>query len=76
MRGYRISISVSMPSEMHTKVSEFRQENRMNQSEAICRLIRLGLTYTLLLEEQKTLDEVKPKVKPKKKKTKPKTPSK
>lgn len=48
----------------------------MNQSEAICRLIRLGLTYTEVLAEQKVLDEAKPVVKPKKKKPKPKTPSK
>lgn len=76
MRGYCISVSFSCPGEMYSQICTYRKEKRFNMSQAIARLVRLGFTYSLMLEEQveqKRLESVKSA---KKKKAKPKTRSK
>lgn len=76
MRGYRISVSFSCPGEMYSEIAAFRLEERMNMSQAVTRLIRLGMTYRSLLQTQEAIQKAEKAKPPKKKKRKPKTPSK
>lgn len=76
MRGMKITLSFSCPSAMLQAVEEYRMLNFLNTSQAVTKLIRLGITYTQLLAEQRRLKEAEKVVKPKKKKPKRKTPSK
>jgi hypothetical protein len=76
MRGMKISVSFSCPSELLFVIEEFRKAKRMNNSQAITRLTRLGITYLKLLEEQAALRKAESIVSPEKKKPKPKTSSK
>jgi hypothetical protein len=78
MRGYKLSVSISMPSALLQAMTEYQQEHRFNVSAAACRLIRLGLTYSEMLEEQKkSLEKYKqetfPEKQPPKKRSKPKS---
>ncbi len=76
MRGMKITVSFSCPSGLLHAIEEFRMIEFLNTSKAIVKLIRLGITYRLLLAEQKRLkqeESAKPK---RKKKVKPKTHSK
>jgi hypothetical protein len=75
-RGVKISVSFSCPSELLTKIEQYKLEERANMSKAICQLVRLGLVYSQLLLEQAAI-KAEEKAKPrKKKKGKPNTPSK
>lgn len=76
MRGYKLAISVSMPSALLGAIEKYALENEMSMSWSITRLSRLGLTYTNMLRTQarEKLEEIASK--PEKKKPKRKTPSK
>jgi hypothetical protein len=82
MRGYKLSLSISIPSNLVARVIEMKNEERRNLSEMVVRLLRLGITYLEVLEEQKkqrqvdALKDSKPIASTKKKKPKRKTPSK
>lgn len=76
LRGYRISVSFSCPGEMYSEIQTYRIGNRWNMSQAITRLIRLGMTYTKLLQQQEAMKQSKLVESAKKKKRKRKTPSK
>lgn len=76
MRGMKITVSFSCPSAMLQAIEEYRMLNYFNTSKAITKLVRLGITYTQLLQEQKRLNEEEKVASAKKKKAKRKTPSK
>lgn len=53
MRGYKISVSFSCPSELLDGIREYQGITRYNLSQAVCKLVRLGYTYSKLLAQQK-----------------------
>lgn len=75
-RGMRISCSFSCPEEMYGAIIDFQKQERYNFSRTIQQLIRMGLVYKQLLEEQAVIEAAEKAKAPKKKKAKPKTPSK
>lgn len=76
MRGIRISVSFSCPSELLTKIEEKRADWRTNLSKTVAKLIMYGLVYVQVLQEQQAIDAKETKKPRKKKKAKPKTSSK
>lgn len=75
-RGIRLSVSFSCPEEMFGAITDVRQEERCNMSQAIQHLIRMGLVYKKMLQEQREFKAKESAKRPTKKKPKPKTPSK
>ena len=84
--GKKSAYSISMPFELIKVVHGYARKREMNYSEATCKLIRLGYTYTQVLQaqvdEKKKLEEEllakarKVADRPSQKRVKPKTPSK
>lgn len=74
MRGYKISVSFSCPGNLLAAISDYAAEERMNLSQAMVRLTRLGITYLLVLQEQRATEEAKLIASAKKKRTKTKHP--
>lgn len=74
MRGYKISVSFSCPANLWGAISDFSAEERMNQSQACVRLIRLGITYLKVLEQEPPTEPTKTKKSAKRKRVKTKDP--
>lgn len=53
LRGYRVVMSVSIPSGMYAAIREVVSFERKNQSQVVVRLIKLGLIYRSILDQQK-----------------------
>jgi len=57
-KGRKFGVSISINEELLDKVLDYQHmEGLPNLSEAVRRLLRLGLVYLILLEEQKKMQE-------------------